>query len=147
MSIKKEKKPKLDFEDEFSVEQNRINKCKPAALRFWETLETDKPEFKYNTIHRMSGNRRILPQPPETALRSKSVERENKMAVHLSLTNVHISPNFGESVQNSFDNSPRVPSRISRGSTRSSGGSGTDFYSRFEKIPPDGASLQEFVNL
>ena len=133
-SKKTEKKSPGNEDKEVTYDPMNNGKSKPAALRFWETMETDKLDFKYNTIHRMSGNRRILPQPPEKSVRSKSVERDNKMAAHSS---------FEESPRESFDTSPRM----SRGSTRSSGGSGeSNFFSRPGKIPPDGASLQEFIN-
>lgn len=133
-SKKTEKKSPGNEDKEVTYHPMNNGKSKPAALRFWETMETDKLDFKYNTIHRMSGNRRILPQPPEKSLRSKSVERDHKMAAHSS---------FEESPRESFDTSPRM----SRGSTRSSGGSGeSNFFSRPGKIPPDGASLQEFIN-
>lgn len=132
---KKSEKKSLENENiELTYDQINNGKSKPAALRFWEKMETDRLDFKHNTIHRMSGNRRILPQPPEKSLRSKSAERDNKMAAHSS---------FEESPRESFDTSPRM----SRGSTRSSGGSGeSNFFSRPGKIPPDGASLQEYIN-
>ncbi len=56
---------------------------KPKALEFWESLETvERSDFRYNTIHRMSVGRRMLPKAPESnnptaQQRSQSLDRNN----------------------------------------------------------------------
>merc|ERR1719278_1219828 len=55
------------------------NPAKPKALEFWEGLETvDRSDFRYNTIHRMSVGRRMLPKAPEAVARSHSLDRNNQ---------------------------------------------------------------------
>ena len=67
---------------------------KPKALEFWETLETmDQPpptaprtDFRYNTIHRMSMGRRMLPQPPpkdsSSQQNSSSQRQDSRPDIH-----------------------------------------------------------------
>ena len=41
---------------------------KPKALEFWESMENiERNDFRYNTIHRMSMGRRLLPKPPDAS--------------------------------------------------------------------------------
>ena len=41
---------------------------KPKALEFWESMENlERNDFRYNTIHRMSVGRRMLPKPPNAS--------------------------------------------------------------------------------
>ena len=41
---------------------------KPKAMEFWESMENiERNDFRYNTIHRMSMGRRLLPKPPGEA--------------------------------------------------------------------------------
>lgn len=62
-------------------------KSKPKALEFWENLETvDGGDFKYNTIHRMSTGRRMLPKPPpgetgddQMSVITKAVQRSQSL--------------------------------------------------------------------
>ena len=77
-----QKRTILEVSEEEEKLENR--KSKPKALEFWETLETleNRPgvqaatnpdNFRYNTIHRMSVGRRMLPKAPE--MRSHSLDR------------------------------------------------------------------------
>ena len=63
-----------DEESSFEVGPNgdsnggKNNKSKPKALEFWESMENlERNDFRYNTIHRMSVGRRMLPKPPSTS--------------------------------------------------------------------------------
>ncbi len=96
-----------DDDDKEAKAENR--KSKPKALEFWESLinpsknpvaasmediddededdgedEMGPPDdFRYNTIHRMSMGRRMLPRPPGTATaaqRSQSLDRNGELA-------------------------------------------------------------------
>ena len=68
-------------EDILSNDKQENRKSKPKALEFWESLETvDRADFRYNTIHRMSVGRRMLPKAPGSAnpsdhARSHSLDR------------------------------------------------------------------------
>ena len=49
------------------------NNNKPKALEFWESMENlERNDFRYNTIHRMSVGRRMLPKPPSANENSHS---------------------------------------------------------------------------
>lgn len=93
------------------------NKSKPKAMEFWESMENiERSDFRYNTIHRMSVGRRLLPKPPEIShSRSQSVDRDqDKISLNSSFSGPSSLP------IHSVPQSPRVS----------------------HKIPPDGASLQ-----
>ena len=93
------------------------NKSKPKAMEFWESMENiERNDFRYNTIHRMSVGRRLLPKPPEIShSRSQSVDRDqDKISLNSSFSGPSSLP------IHSVPQSPRVS----------------------HKIPPDGASLQ-----
>ena len=105
-------------------------KNKPKALEFWESMENiERNDFRYNTIHRMSMGRRLLPKPPDTAAhaRSQSVDRSE-------------SSNEAEklSLNSSFSGPTSLPNRKSSEGDSSAPQSPPSFH----KIPPDGASLQ-----
>ena len=59
---------------------NNQNCSKPKALEFWESMTgtEDRSDFRYNTIHRMSVGRRMLPKAPEAVARSHSLDRNNQ---------------------------------------------------------------------
>ena len=72
-------------------------KNKPKALEFWESMENiERNDFRYNTIHRMSMGRRLLPKPPDTVThaRSQSVDRSESSneAEKLSLNSSFSGP-------------------------------------------------------
>ena len=105
-------------------------KNKPKALEFWESMENiERNDFRYNTIHRMSMGRRLLPKPPDTVAhaRSQSVDRSE-------------SSNEAEklSLNSSFSGPTSLPNRKSSDGESSAPQSPQSFH----KIPPDGASLQ-----
>lgn len=95
---------------------------KPKALEFWESMENiERNDFRYNTIHRISTGRRLLPRPPGDK-RSLSFDESSNEAEKLSL-----SSSFSGAFQHhKSDNDSSVPP-----SPRN-----------FHKMPPDGASLQ-----
>ena len=104
-------------------------KNKPKALEFWESMENiERNDFRYNTIHRMSMGRRLLPKPPDTVThaRSQSVDRSE-------------SSNEAEklSLNSSFSGPTSLPTQKSDGDS-----SAPQSPRSFHKIPPDGASLQ-----
>ena len=72
----KQPQPQIPLTEE---EKNENRKSKPKALEFWESLETeetvDRTDFRYNTIHRMSVGRRMLPKAPAETGRSHSLDR------------------------------------------------------------------------
>ena len=76
------------------------NPAKPKALEFWEGLETvDRSDFRYNTIHRMSVGRRMLPKAPEAVARSHSLDRNSQEGLK----------NTASSLNSSFHDEPPVP--------------------------------------
>ena len=89
-------------EDLSALEKEENRKSKPKALQFWESLETvERPsaDFRYNTIHRMSMGRRMLPKPPgsessanscSTNQRSQSLDRSGEMACAVSSSDIEI---------------------------------------------------------
>ena len=110
---------------------------KPKAMEFWESMENiERNDFRYNTIHRMSMGRRLLPKPPDASsvsphhARSVSVDRSESIsgaeAEKLSLNSSFSGPTSLPQLQKSSDNDSS-----SSHSPRS-----------FHKIPADGASLQ-----
>lgn len=112
-------------------------KSKPKALEFWESLETmDDPagagqqqqegsadDFRYNTIHRMSMGRRMLPKAPvaagagvsslpPAAHRSQSLDRNGDLAAAFSHGGDVFNSSFSSSGPTSLPNgvqSPPVP--------------------------------------
>ena len=113
-------------EEEQDEDEEQTNKNKPKALEFWESMENiERNDFRYNTIHRMSVGRRMLPKPPGgegSHSRSQSVDRDaenyrdaaEKMSLNSSFSGPSSLP------IHSVPASPHV----------------------HHKIPPDGASLQ-----
>ena len=132
-----EEEPELKVEDKptASMDDNSPESRKPSkpkALEFWESMENiERNDFRYNTIHRMSMGRRLLPKPPDASApahaRSQSVDRSE-------------SSNEAEklSLNSSFSGPTSLPNQKSDGDTSSSSQSPRSFH----KIPPDGASLQ-----
>ena len=63
-------------------DKNENRKSKPKALEFWESMDqggdSRSSDFRYNTIHRMSVGRRMLPKAPEVA-RSQSLDRTGEL--------------------------------------------------------------------
>ena len=105
---------------------------KPKAMEFWESMENiERNDFRYNTIHRMSMGRRMLPKPPgeSTHGRSQSVDRSEssneveKLSLNSSFSGPTSLPPGGEGSEGEQRLSPRLASFP-------------------HKIPPDGASLQ-----
>ncbi len=93
----------LEAEDDKS--ENR--KSKPKALEFWESLETvDRADFRYNTIHRMSIGRRMLPKAPgggeEAAGNGSHPQRSH------SLDREMIKNGGGSSLNSSFSNEDKL---------------------------------------
>merc|ERR1719333_615065 len=95
----------------------------------------ERNDFRYNTIHRMSMGRRLLPKPPDATgsaptaaqhARSQSVDRSE-------------SSNEAEklSLNSSFSGPTSLPTQKSDGDS-----SAPQSPRSFHKIPPDGASLQ-----
>ena len=113
---------------------------KPKALEFWESMENiERNDFRYNTIHRMSMGRRLLPKPPDAAAagptRSQSVDRSEAAAAHETAAQL--------SLNSSFSGPTSLPAtQKSDGDSSASGGSAGHSPRSFHKIPADGASLQ-----
>ena len=128
--------PSRKFEDEKepqdqheSLEDSEdFRKSKPKAMEFWESMENiERNDFRYNTIHRMSMGRRLLPKPPDAAHgRSQSMDRSESSneAEKLSLNSSFSGPTSLPLNKSDGDSSVPPSPRI------------------FHKIPPDGASLQ-----
>ena len=129
--------PSRKFDDEKEPEERTesveeestdIRKTKPKAMEFWESMENiERNDFRYNTIHRMSMGRRLLPKPPDTAHgRSQSMDRSESSneAEKLSLNSSFSGPTSLPLNKSDGDSSVPPSPRI------------------FHKIPPDGASLQ-----
>ena len=110
---------------------------KPKAMEFWESMENiERNDFRYNTIHRMSMGRRLLPKPPGEAAshgRSASVDRSDssneaeKLSLNSSFSGPTSLPVGGEVSESEARLSPRL---VNIASTLT------------HKIPADGASLQ-----
>lgn len=92
-----------------SGDKSDHRKSRPKALEFWETLETvDSNDFRYNTIHRMSMGRRMLPKPPP----NNSGDAHQSHARSLSLDR-SVSGNYHddkESLNSSFSESDKLRS-------------------------------------
>ena len=111
---------------------------KPKAMEFWESMENiERNDFRYNTIHRMSMGRRLLPKPPGEAghARSASVDRSDssneaeKLSLNSSFSGPTSLPVGGEGSEGEARLSPRLVN--------------ANFASTLtHKIPADGASLQ-----
>ena len=123
---------------EIEEEESQAKPSKPKAMEFWESMENiERNDFRYNTIHRMSMGRRLLPKPPSEAggtasphhTRSQSVDRSESVsgeAEKLSLNSSFSGPTSLPQLQKS-DNESSSASVSPRS---------------FHKIPADGASLQ-----
>ena len=111
-------------------------KSRPKALEFWETLETvDSADFRYNTIHRMSMGRRMLPKPPPNS-DSHHQSHARSLSLDRSVSNYHDEK---ESLNSSFSENEKMMRKDSsdQGSVPPSPRPGAH-----KKIPPDGCSLQ-----
>ena len=124
-------------EDILSNDKQENRKSKPKALEFWESLETvDRADFRYNTIHRMSVGRRMLPKAPGSAnpsdhARSHSLDRGGG-SLNSSFSGEHdavVAPRQSKHRMDSESSAPSSPPP-NPGSNQAS------------KIPPDGCSLQ-----
>ena len=111
---------------------------KPKAMEFWESMENiERNDFRYNTIHRMSMGRRLLPKPPGEAGhgRSASVDRSDssneaeKLSLNSSFSGPTSLPVGGEGSEGEARLSPRLIN-------------GNFAPTLAHKIPADGASLQ-----
>merc|ERR1719266_2764723 len=111
---------------------------KPKAMEFWESMENiERNDFRYNTIHRMSMGRRLLPKPPGEAghARSASVDRSDssneaeKLSLNSSFSGPTSLPVGGEASEGEARLSPRLVN-------------GNFAPTLAHKIPADGASLQ-----
>lgn len=120
---------KTDQQDEFtstlgaSKAENR--KSRPKALDFWEHMEDnsmEKSDFRYNTIHRMSIGRRMLPQTPGKPMapsqRSQSLDRSGEMAAAItaatSVSSIHSSTycsDADKSLNSSFSGPTSLPNQ------------------------------------
>jgi hypothetical protein len=105
---------------------------KPKAMEFWESMENiERTDFRYNTIHRMSMGRQLLPKPPGEPVhgRSQSVDRSDssneaeKLSLNSSFSSPTSVPVSGEGSEGEQRLSPRLVPLT-------------------HKIPADGASLQ-----
>ncbi|XP_071746404.1 dixin isoform X2 [Lepeophtheirus salmonis] len=99
-------------------------KSKPKALEFWESIEEtmDRSDFRYNTIHRMSMGRRILPKPPSVRCHSLDRSMSGADIRHYEEDKLYSLDSNGYSDKKSEDFvSPPTPRK---------------------KIPADGCSLQ-----
>ena len=106
--------------------KNENRKSKPKALEFWETMEEtiDRTDFRYNTIHRMSMGRRMLPKPPGSG-RSQSLDRSADINHRFE----DLDNSFSEVTKTRKDSESSLPSRNSSPSGQ-------------KKIPADGCSIQ-----
>ena len=96
-----------DFEDELasSGDKSENRKSRPKALEFWETLETvDSNDFRYNTIHRMSMGRRMLPKPPPSESQGPS-HHARSLSLDRSVSNYHDGK---ESLNSSFSETDKT---------------------------------------
>jgi len=122
-----EKEPE-DKNESVEEDSTDFRKTKPKAMEFWESMENiERNDFRYNTIHRMSMGRRLLPKPPDAAHgRSQSMDRSESSneAEKLSLNSSFSGPTSLPLNKSDGDSSVPPSPRI------------------FHKIPPDGASLQ-----
>jgi len=132
----KEDGEKEDTEDVADDSKKELRK--PKAMEFWESMENiERNDFRYNTIHRMSMGRRLLPKPPGEAghARSASVDRSDssneaeKLSLNSSFSGPTSLPVGGEVSEGEARLSPRLVN--------------ANFASTLaHKIPADGASLQ-----
>ena len=123
-------------EDILSNDKQENRKSKPKALEFWESLETvDRADFRYNTIHRMSVGRRMLPKAPGSANQSDHARS-------------HSLDRGGGSLNSSFSGehdpvvAPRPKHRMDSESSAPSSPPPNPGSNQTSKIPPDGCSLQ-----
>ena len=113
-------------EDTREVKTLDHRKPKPKALEFWESMENiERNDFRYNTIHRISMGRRLLPKPPgvprsQSMDRSESANEEEKISLNSSFSGPLSLVHHKSDQDNSYPSSPRT----------------------HNKLPPDGASLQ-----
>merc|ERR1719382_86233 len=131
-----EEKEKEETED--VADDGKKELRKPKAMEFWESMENiERNDFRYNTIHRMSMGRRLLPKPPGEAGhgRSASVDRSDssneaeKLSLNSSFSGPTSLPVGGEGSEGEARLSPRLIN-------------GNFASTLTHKIPADGASLQ-----
>ena len=127
-----------NVEEAEQAEESR-KPSKPKAMEFWESMENiERNDFRYNTIHRMSMGRRLLPKPPSEAggtasvsphhTRSQSVDRSESVS--------------GEAEKMSLNSSFSGPSSLPQLQKSDNDSSASVSPRSFHKIPADGASLQ-----
>ena len=129
---------KLEAQDDTEIVDKQENrKSKPKALEFWESMETvdNRPtnDFRYNTIHRMSVGRRMLPEAPGANSehgRSHSLDR-GAGSLNSSFSGEHEPVVVTRTNKHRMDSESSVPS-----SPPPNPGTNPT------KIPPDGCSLQ-----
>ena len=90
------------------------NNNKPAALEFWESMENiERNDFRYNTIHRMSVGRRMLPKPPGgDGGHSRSASMDRDAAEKMSLNSSFSGP--ASLPINSVPASPAVHHKVTK---------------------------------
>ena len=133
-----EEKEKEEETEDVADDDGKKELRKPKAMEFWESMENiERTDFRYNTIHRMSMGRRLLPKPPGEAghARSASVDRSDssneaeKLSLNSSFSGPTSLPVGGEVSEGEARLSPRLVN--------------PNFASTLtHKIPADGASLQ-----
>ena len=117
-------------------DKNENRKSKPKALEFWENMETvDRSDFRYNTIHRMSVGRRMLPKAPEVA-RSQSLDRTGE------LKSGSLDSSFSVEHDSMKMQKPRMDSESSVPSSPPPPTNPLKTSSSMAKLPADGCSLQ-----
>ena len=119
-----------------NAEADSRKPSKPKALEFWESMENiERNDFRYNTIHRMSMGRRLLPKPPDASSSAPTT------APHARSQSVDRSESSNEAEKLSLNSSFSGPTSLPN--QKSDGDSSVPHSPRsFHKIPPDGASLQ-----
>lgn len=128
-----------DLEEEYLAsggDKSENRKSRPKALEFWETLETvDNNDFRYNTIHRMSMGRRMLPKPPPSESQG-SPHHSRSLSLDRSISNYR--DDGKESLNSSFSEAEKIRKDSSdQGSVPPSPRPAVH-----KKIPPDGCSIQ-----
>ena len=120
-------------------DKNENRKSKPKALEFWESMDQDNgrsSDFRYNTIHRMSVGRRMLPKAPEVA-RSQSLDRTGE------LKSGSLDSSFSGGEHDSVKmQKPRMDSESSVPSSPPPPNPNIMKTNSIAKLPADGCSLQ-----
>lgn len=120
-----------------SCQEARKPSSKPKALEFWESMENiERNDFRYNTIHRMSMGRRLLPKPPDASGTSASA------SAHSRSMSVDRESSANEAEKMSLNSSFSGPTSLPNQKHSEDSSSASQSPRSFHKIPPDGASLQ-----